>query len=133
MRLHHLVKTAVVAAALAFNGAAGGQPEPVRNIVLVHGAWVDGSGWKPASDILTERGYYVTVAQEPEASFADDVAAVKRILSLEKAMATDLYCEPAHPNFLRSPLARWAKALEPSRRGMGRPVAKRIRLGTSLT
>jgi pimeloyl-ACP methyl ester carboxylesterase len=53
----------------------------VRNIVLVHGAWADGSGWKAAYDILVKDGYNVSVVQEPETSFNDDVAATKRILT----------------------------------------------------
>ena len=53
----------------------------VRNIVLVHGAWADGSGWKGVSDILTKNGYNVSVIQEPETSFKEDVAATKRVLA----------------------------------------------------
>jgi len=53
----------------------------VRNIVLVHGAWADGSGWKGASDILTKDGYKVSIVQEPETSFKDDVSATKRVLA----------------------------------------------------
>ena len=53
---------------------------PVRNIVLVHGAFVDGSGWQPVYDILTAKGYHVTVTQQPLTSFESDVTAVKRIL-----------------------------------------------------
>src|SRR5271155_2369317 len=56
---------------------------PVKNIVLVHGAWVDGSGWKPVYEILTKDGYNVTMVQVPETSFQDDVAATKRILDLQ--------------------------------------------------
>jgi pimeloyl-ACP methyl ester carboxylesterase len=55
----------------------------VRNIVLVHGAWADGSGWKGVYDILAKGGYNVSIVQEPETSFHDDVAAVKRILALQ--------------------------------------------------
>jgi pimeloyl-ACP methyl ester carboxylesterase len=53
----------------------------VRNIVLVHGAWADGSGWRGVYDVLTKDGYKVSIVQEPETSFAEDVAAVKRILA----------------------------------------------------
>ena len=56
---------------------------PVRNIVLVHGAWVDGSGWKPVYDILTRDGYHVTMVQEPLTSLAADVDATKRVLDLQ--------------------------------------------------
>jgi pimeloyl-ACP methyl ester carboxylesterase len=55
----------------------------VRNIVLVHGAWADGSGWKGVYDILVKDGYNVSIVQEPETSFQDDVTAVKRILALQ--------------------------------------------------
>jgi pimeloyl-ACP methyl ester carboxylesterase len=54
--------------------------EPIKNIVLVHGAWVDGSGWKPVYEILARDGYHVSVVQEPLTSLPDDVAATKRIL-----------------------------------------------------
>jgi pimeloyl-ACP methyl ester carboxylesterase len=55
----------------------------VRNIVLVHGAWADGSGWRGVYDILVRDGYNVSIVQEPETSFQDDVSAVKRILALQ--------------------------------------------------
>jgi pimeloyl-ACP methyl ester carboxylesterase len=55
----------------------------VNNIVLVHGAWVDGSGRKPVYEILTKDGYDVTMVQEPLTSLQDDVAATKRILDLQ--------------------------------------------------
>src|ERR1700741_4097908 len=53
----------------------------IRNIVLVHGAWADGSGWKGVHDILVNDGYRVSIVQEPETSFKDDVAATKRVLA----------------------------------------------------
>ena len=53
----------------------------VRNIVLVHGAWADGSGWKGVYDILVKDGYNVSIVQEPETSFKDDVPATKRVLA----------------------------------------------------
>ena len=53
----------------------------VRNIVLVHGAWADGSGWKGVSDILVKDGYNVSIVQEPETSFKEDVAATKRVIA----------------------------------------------------
>jgi len=55
----------------------------VRNIVLVHGAWADGSGGKGVNDILVKDGYKVSIVQEPEASFKEDVAATKRVLALQ--------------------------------------------------
>ncbi len=53
----------------------------VRNIVLVHGAWADGSGWKGVYDILVKDGYNVSIVQEPETSFKEDVTATKRVLA----------------------------------------------------
>jgi pimeloyl-ACP methyl ester carboxylesterase len=53
----------------------------VRNVVLVHGAWADGSGWQGTHDILRARGYHVSVVQNPLTSLADDIAAVDRILA----------------------------------------------------
>jgi pimeloyl-ACP methyl ester carboxylesterase len=55
----------------------------VKNIVLVHGAWADGSGWKGVYDILVKDGYNVSIVQEPETSFQEDVAATKRVLALQ--------------------------------------------------
>src|SRR5438094_2234071 len=51
----------------------------IRNIVLVHGAWADGSGWKGVYEILVKDGYKVSIVQEPETSFKEDVSATKRI------------------------------------------------------
>ena len=52
----------------------------VKTIVLVHGAFADGSGWKAIADILVTHGYSVRVVQEPETSFEADVAATRRVL-----------------------------------------------------
>ncbi|HKV33172.1 MAG TPA: alpha/beta hydrolase [Pyrinomonadaceae bacterium] len=57
------------------------QEERIKNVVLVHGAWADGSGWKSVYDILTKAGYNVTIVQEPETTFQDDVAATKRAIA----------------------------------------------------
>src|SRR5882672_5846772 len=55
----------------------------IKNIVLVHGAWADGSGWKGVYDILTRDGFKVSIVQEPETSFQEDVAATKHVLALQ--------------------------------------------------
>jgi pimeloyl-ACP methyl ester carboxylesterase len=55
----------------------------IRNVVLVHGAWADGSGWKGVYDILVKDGYNVSIVQEPETTFKEDVAATKRVLALQ--------------------------------------------------
>jgi pimeloyl-ACP methyl ester carboxylesterase len=64
--------------------SAQSQQHRVRNIVLVHGAWADGSGWKGVYDILVKDGYNVSIVQEPETSFQEDVAATKRALALQE-------------------------------------------------
>ncbi|HEY9229023.1 MAG TPA: alpha/beta hydrolase [Gemmatimonadaceae bacterium] len=57
--------------------------QPAKCVVLVHGAWVDGSGWKPVHDILAAEGYDVSIVQIPETSFQDDVTATKRVLDMQ--------------------------------------------------
>jgi pimeloyl-ACP methyl ester carboxylesterase len=52
----------------------------VSNVVLVHGAFADGSGWRGVYENLTSRGYRVTVVQNPLTSLDDDVAATRRVL-----------------------------------------------------
>ena len=66
-----------------FTVAAQKEAPPIRNIVLVHGAWADGSGWKGVYDILVKDGYQVSIVQEPETSFKEDVAATKRMIALQ--------------------------------------------------
>jgi pimeloyl-ACP methyl ester carboxylesterase len=56
------------------------QKKPVKDIVLVHGAWVDGSGWKPVYEILVKDGYHVSIVQEPLTSYDGDVVAARRII-----------------------------------------------------
>jgi hypothetical protein len=63
--------------------SAQNQQHRIRNIVLVHDAWADGSGWKGVYDILVKDGYNVSIVQEPETSFKEDVAATKRVLAQE--------------------------------------------------
>lgn len=55
-------------------------PARVRNVVLVHGAFADGSGWNAVARILERDGYRVTIVQPPETSLEDDVAAANRVL-----------------------------------------------------
>ncbi|WLI77568.1 alpha/beta hydrolase [Kosakonia sp. H02] len=81
MKLKSKAVLSIVAATLMMAGVSqAALAKPVKNIVLVHGAFVDGSGWRPVYDILNRDGYKVTLVQEPLTSFADDVAATKRIL-----------------------------------------------------
>jgi pimeloyl-ACP methyl ester carboxylesterase len=68
----------VIAAASAPTNAA-----PVKNIVLVHGAFVDGAGWRAVYNILEGDGFNVSIVQPPLTSLADDVAATERVLALQ--------------------------------------------------
>ena len=52
-------------------------------VVLVHGGFVDGSGWEPVYGILKAKGYNVGVVQNPTTSLADDVAATKRVIAAQ--------------------------------------------------
>ncbi|MFJ2755076.1 alpha/beta hydrolase [Nocardioides sp. NPDC087217] len=54
--------------------------QQIKNIVLVHGAFADGAGWRRVYDDLTARGYRVSIVQNPLTSLADDVAATTRVL-----------------------------------------------------
>jgi pimeloyl-ACP methyl ester carboxylesterase len=64
------------------NVAAG-----VRNVVLVHGGFVDGSGWEGAYSVLRKRGYNVSIVRNPTLSLADDVAVTKRTLAAQEGPA----------------------------------------------
>jgi pimeloyl-ACP methyl ester carboxylesterase len=84
--IRNTIVAATAAAAVA--GYAQAQPsaripdnQTVRNVVLVHGAFADGSGWRGVYDELTSRGYRVTIVQNPLTSFEDDVNATRRILA----------------------------------------------------
>ena len=59
---------------------AGGLGSNVKNVVLVHGAFADGSGWKALYNVLTGKGYNVTVVQNPLTSLEDDVNATNVVL-----------------------------------------------------
>ena len=59
----------------------------MNNIVLVHGGFVDGSGWEGVYRSLKKKGYNVSIVQNPTLSLADDVAATKRILASQDGPA----------------------------------------------
>src|ERR1700730_393768 len=52
----------------------------IKNVVLVHGAFADGSGWEAVADILKKDGYTVAVVQHPETSYAEDVKYTKAVI-----------------------------------------------------
>lgn len=87
--LRSFLNFSIAIAALGFAGLSGsaqaqprqaGEGTAARNVVLVHGAFADGSGWRGVYDDLTQRGYRVTIVQNPLTSLADDVAATRRAL-----------------------------------------------------
>jgi pimeloyl-ACP methyl ester carboxylesterase len=85
-----LVKSAAVAVAiLASTLLAGQSPAPgaktarAQNVVLVHGAWADGSSWSEVIARLQAAGLHVTAVQNPLTSLADSVAATRRALALQ--------------------------------------------------
>lgn len=61
----------------------GGRFHAIRNVVLVHGAWANGSSWSKVIPLLVARGLQVTAVEIPLTSLADDVATVQRALDLE--------------------------------------------------
>jgi pimeloyl-ACP methyl ester carboxylesterase len=78
--IRNLLAATALTAAVGFTPTQAAPTGAVKNIVLVHGAFADGSGWKPVADILRKRGYNVSIAQPPETSLEEDVAATNRIL-----------------------------------------------------
>jgi pimeloyl-ACP methyl ester carboxylesterase len=58
-------------------------PAGIKNIVLVHGTWADGSSWAKVIPLLQAKGYHVAAVQIPLTSLADDVAATKRTIALQ--------------------------------------------------
>jgi pimeloyl-ACP methyl ester carboxylesterase len=75
-----LTCSAVAFSLAAAASAVAGPSSSVKNIVLVHGAFADGSGWMAVAKILEKDGYKVSIAQPPETSLEDDVAATNRTI-----------------------------------------------------
>ncbi|MEE2730564.1 MAG: alpha/beta hydrolase [Pseudomonadota bacterium] len=71
---------ALITPAAAYPSTPSGGNAAAENIVLVHGAFADGSGWRGVYDELAKRGYRVTIVQNPLTSLADDVASTRRAL-----------------------------------------------------
>jgi len=91
MKLSQTYRTALILATMLilFSGlnmrgfAQTNSPQGVKNIVLVHGAWADGSCWSKVIALLQAKGFHVAAVQNPLTSLADDVAATKRIIALQ--------------------------------------------------
>lgn len=81
-QLNHYFMFAVLILSMFFGSTyANAQNQPVvKNVVLVHGAFADGSGWRALYDVLSKKGYHVTVVQNPLSSLEDDVAATNAVL-----------------------------------------------------
>lgn len=78
------MKNLAIVTALAMASAtaqAKTAAEPIRNVVLVHGGFVDGSGWQQVYDLLKQKDYRVTIVQNPTTSLAEDVAFTKRAIA----------------------------------------------------
>ena len=69
----------------------------IKNVVIVHGAWADGSSWSKVIPLLQARGLHVVAVQNPLTSLADDVAATKRAIALQDG-----------PVLLVGPLVWWS-------------------------
>jgi hypothetical protein len=84
----------VLAMSTCYSRSAQTDTHRVQNVVPVHGTWADGSGWKGVYDSVVKDGFSVSIVQEPETSFQDDVSATKRILALQGGpcilVATDM-------------------------------------------
>ena len=77
-----LRKTSAIALMIAMGGAmTQAETKPAaKDVVIVHGALVDASGWRGVYDILSKDGFHVTIVQEPLTGLADDVEATKRAI-----------------------------------------------------
>src|SRR5215471_9322592 len=69
---------------MMFSAVAAAQQTPQKTVVLVHGAFADGSGWSRVIPILERDGYFVTAVQIPLTSLSDDVATAKRVVDSQK-------------------------------------------------
>jgi len=72
-----MLTAALAGGALESASAQSASKTGIKNVVLVHGAFADGSGWEAVAKILEKDGYTVSVAQPPETSYADDVKYAK--------------------------------------------------------
>src|SRR5271167_3834572 len=86
MQLFKLVRNAALLAIISTAVLATAQtqsPTKIKTVLLIHGAWADGSSWAKIIPLLEARGLHVVAVQIPLTSFADDVAATQRAIALE--------------------------------------------------
>lgn len=78
-----LTSVSLTAITLPVQAASAATPTQVKNVILVHGAWADGSSWSKVIPLLNAKGLNVVAVQLPLTSLADDAATVKRAIALE--------------------------------------------------
>jgi pimeloyl-ACP methyl ester carboxylesterase len=79
-----LVSVALFFALFSYESSAQRTPAaPIKNIVLVHGAWADGSSWSKIVPMLEAQGFHVVCVQNPLTSLTDDVAATNRMIDAQ--------------------------------------------------
>jgi pimeloyl-ACP methyl ester carboxylesterase len=81
MMIRKFLASAALLTLAAGTSAAATQADLPKSVVLVHGGFVDGSGWEGVYEILKKDGYQVTIVQNPTSSLADDVAVTKRAIA----------------------------------------------------
>lgn len=81
--IRSIFKKALVAFAVVLSSLTAVNAQVIKNIVLVHGAFADGSGYKGVYEALTKQGYHVTIVQNPLTSLEDDVAATNLVLDAQ--------------------------------------------------
>jgi pimeloyl-ACP methyl ester carboxylesterase len=91
MRLSQMYRSALIASTMLIPSSGltvrgfgqTNSPQGVKNIVLVHGAWADGSCWSRVIALLQAKGFHMAAVQNPLTSLADDAAATRRIIALQ--------------------------------------------------
>src|ERR1700755_453102 len=76
-----MIASAALALGVSASGTLSAGAQPAKSVVLVHGGFVDGSGWDGVYQILKKDGYDVTIVQNPTTTLADDVAVAKRAIA----------------------------------------------------
>src|SRR5262245_640298 len=85
MKIAKAILAGSIGLTAALSGISPGQTrlQPVKNILLVHGAFADGTSWGKVIPILEARGFHVTAVQNPLTSLADDANATRRLIALQ--------------------------------------------------
>jgi pimeloyl-ACP methyl ester carboxylesterase len=82
MQILSQIKAVLVAVAVVCVSMSA-SAETLKNVVLVHGAFADGSGWQPVFERLIAKGFHVSVVQIPETSLEEDVIATRRVIDMQ--------------------------------------------------